>query len=173
MRSCVLLMIGILLPIVGFSQSIPIQQTSEVYIEFPEPRPLGEINQSINKQLGYSNLISWKLNSELTDELNQTHRRYTMYFDGIEVFSSRLIVHSTKNGVFRINGRVVSEADLELTEAIMEEQEGLDLVLQKLPSNQYYWQIEEQNRYLKTITGDSTATFYPKGELKFIGQISE
>lgn len=169
MRFCVLLMIGILLPIVGFSQSIPNQQTSEVYIEFSEPRPLGETNKSINKQLGYSNLISWKLNSELTDELNQTHRRYTMYFDGIEVFSSRLIVHSTKKGVFRINGRVVSEADLNVAEAIMEEQEGLDLVLQKLPSNQYYWQLEEQNLHLKTITGDSTATFYPKGELTYIG----
>ena len=79
-------MIGILLPVMGFSQSILNQQTSEVYIEFSEPRPLGETNKSINKQLGYSNLISWKLNSELTDELNQTHRRYTMYFDGIEVY---------------------------------------------------------------------------------------
>lgn len=42
-KSCVLLMIGILLPVVGFSQSILNQQNSEVYIEFPEPRPLGEI----------------------------------------------------------------------------------------------------------------------------------
>jgi hypothetical protein len=51
----------------------------------------------------------------------------------------------------------------------MEEQGALDLVLQKLPSNQYYWQVEEQNLHLKTITGDSTATFYPKGELTYIG----
>ncbi len=130
-------------------------------------RPVADAWQSVISKAGsYSEKSTWKIYSELNDELGQIHKRVQFYYNGVAVELSTAIVHQQDGWMLSFNGDLVPE-DLLAGKLVLTEEEALKKALNFLPSEHYYWQNPEQNKALQYATGNNDTSFYPKATLKY------
>lgn len=99
-------------------------------------------------------------NSVVSDD----HISFTQYYKGVKVEGTQYHVHYKDNMVESINGNFRTIAEMDVAPRISE-QSALKSALAYNGAECYMWEIEENESWLKKEQQDSTATFYPKGEL--------
>ena len=68
---------------------------------------------------------------QLTDQLGQSHYRFSEFYKGVEVLNAQLILHE-KNGVIHYaNGQTVHQIKMNVSPSVTE-QSALELALDKL-----------------------------------------
>ncbi|MBI3195758.1 MAG: M4 family metallopeptidase [Ignavibacteriae bacterium] len=101
---------------------------------------------------------------QTSDELGFLHERYQQKYKGIKVDEAEFVVHSRARNVVRTNGTLVEGLNTDITPTVSVSQ-ALDVALSYLNATVYMWQDSSEENSLKNITGDSSATYFPKTEL--------
>jgi Zn-dependent metalloprotease len=92
------------------------------------------------------------------------HYKFQQYYKGLPVEHCIYIVHESQGKAEVINGNMVNGLTLDVNPSLTEE-EALNVALNELQSTQYFWENEYFENKIKKNTGDSNATYFPKGEL--------
>lgn len=126
-----------------------------------------------NSSTIFSNLLkttaddSFVLYKQETDKLGITHHHYQQYYQGIKVEGGYYWLHGTQQTLTHLNGDYQKIASL-VTKPTLTESVALDKVLKNLNAQEYAWQNETQEQFLKMIKEDKKASYLPKGELLII-----
>lgn len=99
-------------------------------------------------------------NSVVTDD----HVSFTQYYKGIKVEGTQYHVHYKDNIAESINGNFRTIPATSVSPGISE-RTALANALAYIGAESYMWENKENESWLKREQQDSTATFYPKGEL--------
>jgi bacillolysin len=101
-----------------------------------------------------------------TDLAGNKHYRYQQYYKNILVESSEYIVHEKDGIAVSVNGKIANELPVNATPVITEQQ-ALAGALNYLKADEYCWQNEIREKYLKAEAKNGEATYFPKAELVF------
>ena len=99
-------------------------------------------------------------NSAVSDD----HVSFAQYYKGIKVEGTQYHVHYKDNVAESINGNFRTITATDVVPGISEHM-ALVNALAYIGAESYMWENEENEVWLKKEQQDSTATFYPKGEL--------
>ncbi|MCB9240355.1 MAG: M4 family metallopeptidase [Flavobacteriales bacterium] len=99
-----------------------------------------------------------------TDQLQQTHIRYQLHFQGSPILGSEVIVHRNPSGLIALNGHVYQ---VEADQPELSPQTAIAKALEAVHADTYTWQDAGQEAMLKQWTGDSLATYYPQPKLVY------
>ncbi|MEZ4930655.1 MAG: M4 family metallopeptidase [Saprospiraceae bacterium] len=105
-----------------------------------------------------------KLLRQEEDNLGFTHYRYQHYFKGIKVQGSQMLVHEKDGYVKTVNGRLATRLQT-VSSPKISSAKAVEKALAYLPAERYMWESDEEERLLKRVTNDPTATHFPKPEL--------
>lgn len=126
---------------------------------------------NINRERFLHQLL--KLNDETTvietdsmsDIVGGKHYFFVQYYKGIEVNGTRYSIHiDNKGSVTSVNGNFRTIDNLNVVPQISQSN-ALRVAINYLNAKEYAWQNDKVEQYLKQITNNETATFYPKGKL--------
>jgi Zn-dependent metalloprotease len=98
------------------------------------------------------------------DELGFVHERYNQYYKGIKIEDADIRTHYINDVLVLVNGEYIDapniDNDIQLTEdaAIAE-------AIAYINAQEYMWEDEANNNWLKNHFNDETASYYPKTEL--------
>ncbi|MCD6566890.1 MAG: M4 family metallopeptidase [Bacteroidales bacterium] len=98
------------------------------------------------------------------DESGNLHYRYTQYFKGIPVEGTEYIVHAEQEIVRLCHGSIVESLDIAIKPNI-DEETALKLALEIIGAEKYAWEDQDWEQFRKVDLKDSSATWFPKGEL--------
>lgn len=135
-------------------------------VDYNTELPVDQYKNIFNKLAQLSENSQWQLINSISDQLNQTHRRYQQYFKGIRVELGIGITHANNTGIFRINGDFIPESWLKGNQQLNEKQ-ALDKALSLYPSDNYYWLQPGMNEILKTVTKNPDTSYFPKASLVY------
>ncbi len=139
------------------------------YAEFRTGYIIKETNaiQYVKKVYSSNPSYDFRLIRKEQDEIGYTHYRYQETFKGTDVLGGVIILHCKDNRLASFNGEFF---DIEYTNQVQNllEKEGLRIAMDTIHADSYMWQIEEEEMAIKFIKEDSTATWYPKGELFYV-----
>ncbi len=140
-----------------------------VYIKLQAGKEINFANWQpwVSKTLKLSEDMSFVLQNKQVDQKGDIHYRYNQTYNGIPIFGSTYIVHTSNNKVYSYNGKIIPSLNISSTPSISE-QAALSFVLAKFNATLYKWQIPGEEIMLKKITGNNEATYYPKGELYYV-----
>lgn len=120
----------------------------------------------LRNQLQLSSDEGTQLIREQKDELGFTHYRYQFYYKNYLVEHKTYYVH-VKDGVVKsANGDYVKLNHVDASIAI-NEAAALTSAKADVNARTYKWEVQGEEKRLQQETGDSSATFFPKGELMF------
>lgn len=111
--------------------------------------------------LGINDSIGLKF--DIIDDLGIRHAKYQQFHDGYRVESSELLLHSKDLHLTLVNGTIVE--NLVNYEINIEESKALSNALDSIIAETYYWQVPDLEAEIRAETHDTSATYYPKGEL--------
>lgn len=90
--------------------------------------------------------------------------RYQQYYKGILVEGAMYVLHTKKGNIELAHGDIIEGLNFNL-EKIIREEDALNIALKAVNAEKFAWEDEILEKDLKESTGDSLATYYPKGEL--------
>lgn len=135
------------------------------------------VNFSDEGELSQENFFSWfsttfKLNSDITfqelsnstDDLGNTHIRYSVLYKDILIENNWLIVHSNGGTVYSYNGDISIITKTKVISSY-NESEALEMALNTINAKAYLWESPEEEQLLKNRQKNQSATYYPKGVL--------
>ncbi|MBA3704627.1 MAG: M4 family metallopeptidase [Bacteroidetes bacterium] len=158
--------------IIPESELIRINNNSKVpsYVQFKKgsEKIFTSFNNWFHGVLGISENMGLKLISTEKDKLGMLHYRYQETINDFPVVGTMYIVHVKNNKVLSMNGVLLDGIRTISTTAALAETSALDYALRYMNADTYRWQSGENERQLKEITGNSNATWYPKGELMVV-----
>ncbi len=99
-----------------------------------------------------------------TDDLGYTHYSYQQYYKGMKVDNGEYFVHAKDELIRSVNGNFIRVGDVD-TKAILTESEALQKAIETIGAKEYMWQVKGEEQSINERTGESTSTYYPKGEL--------
>lgn len=106
----------------------------------------------------------FRLQKENTDKYGVTHQRYQQYYNGIKVEGAEYLVHGKNRIIETINGNY-RKVGIISTSQQLAEQQALKKAMVYVDAKIYKWEDEGMELFIKKNTGNSDATYYPKGEL--------
>jgi len=116
---------------------------------------------------GLSNFDKMELWKTSKDELGYIHYRFRQYYKGIPVEGTEYIVH-TEQGIVRLcHGSIVESLDIDVKPNINEEK-ALEFALNFIGAEKYAWEDPDWEQFIKMDLKDSSATWFPKGELVIV-----
>ncbi len=98
------------------------------------------------------------------DEMGYTHSKYQQYFKNVKVEGGEIIEHAKKCQLIMLNGKIVEGIDISI-DPIFSEQQSLDSALAFLSAEKYAWEDPDIEQDFKDDIGDTSATYFPKGDL--------
>lgn len=116
------------------------------------------------KLLGLGDDDDMRLRSQHTDKVGMTHFTYDQYYRGYRVEGAEIIVHERNGRTQSLNGHSVKGMQLRTTPYFSEEA-ALQAALASMGSVKFLWEDEEAQQQLRNDEDDSTATWFPQGEL--------
>ncbi|MBW6483761.1 MAG: M4 family metallopeptidase [Vicingaceae bacterium] len=138
------------------------------FIEFDDKHPAGsnDAEQVLLSNLANNNpLFSFSKTQEMIDKLGRKHEKYQQYYQNTKVSSGVYNVHyNLDSTIAAINGDYYPILPMSVV-PILTEAQALTAALTAVNAQQYAWQNPPTEQWLRTTTLDSTATFYPIGEL--------
>ena len=102
--------------------------------------------------------------SETTDDLGFTRQIYMQYYNGIKVENGIYSVNGKKGQVYYISGEFKKLQNVNIV-PVLSEAEALQKTCTYIKAIKYRWQISSEESNIKIDKKDSSATYYPKGEL--------
>lgn len=126
---------------------------------------LEELPQIFAKYYPIKAGYSWKEIKQLKDELGFTHSRYQFYYDDVKILGSMLIVHAKNNQISEINGRFYPAIKQENS---IDKESALNKALTIVNAEKYMWQDVNEEKALKEMENDPSATYYPQPELIYV-----
>ncbi len=106
------------------------------------------------------------------DELGWQHDRYQVLYNGVAVKDAIYILHSKNGKVLKYNGTIFNAMSLN-TSPTLAENLALQKALKDINATTYKWQIVAEENNLKQETGNTAATYFPKGELFIVQKEAE
>tara|TARA_B100001109_G_C18864441_1_gene476112 strand:- start:3598 stop:7098 length:3501 start_codon:yes stop_codon:yes gene_type:complete len=107
------------------------------------------------------------LNKTEVDELGYTHLAYKQSFNGIPLAFSDFKVHLKNGKIISINGKWINKEPATQNKSLSEN-DALEKALAHIGAKVYKWQVELEEKHIKTLEGDLNATYFPKGELVYV-----
>ncbi|MCX6273954.1 MAG: M4 family metallopeptidase [Bacteroidetes bacterium] len=98
------------------------------------------------------------------DKLGYTHYRFRETYKGIPVEASMYIVHVFNGRIVSMNGQIFGNISLNVS-AGMTAESALGKALNYMNASTYRWQVPMWEKEIKRQTNNSSATWFPKGEL--------
>jgi Zn-dependent metalloprotease len=111
-----------------------------------------------------NNNMSAEMQDTITDINGNTSISFSQYYKGLKVENTRSIVHYKGNMADHVNGNFRSIDNLAVNPQILEN-EALNKALNHINAEEYMWENEQNNQWLREEQEDTLATFFPKGEL--------
>lgn len=138
------------------------------YIEFAKgEEPLfQDWKVVLPKLLKTGSQTDWKIYSQISDQVGQTHYRIQQYYQGIPLENGVGIIHTFNGKIISLNGEFIPEGKLE-GRTIISNQSAREFALKHSPAEEYYWQNEEQNKILQNLTGNRDTSWFPQGKLVY------
>ncbi|MBS3915199.1 MAG: M4 family metallopeptidase [Bacteroidetes bacterium] len=137
-----------------------------------ETQNLPNFNNWQNAILNKLNLqgdYSWKIYSELKDELGQVHYRAQQYYQNIALENGVIVIHTKEGKILSFNGEIISLKQLS-GKVVVTEETARARAIALFPSEMYYWQDKMQDQILQEITGNPDTSYFPKGEIVYCPQ---
>jgi len=98
------------------------------------------------------------------DNLGYLQERYAQYYKGIKVEHSDIRVRYL-NGLFvSANGEYINAQNIDIT-VVLSKNNAIEKAKEYFGAKAYMWEDEAENNWLKSITNNETATFYPNPEI--------
>lgn len=157
--------------IIDGASEIKLSETynSPEYIQFRkgEEIPVADFQAWAVKALDINEDYSFQEINRFKDQLDFTHIRYSLNYQGFPLANSMVILH-TKNGKIKsLNG--VLPPYINITNSfILSKKEALNYALDFADAETYKWEIPEEELFIKKFTENPDATFYPEGEKTII-----
>lgn len=141
------------------------------FIRFRESNQfdIDQYKKWMNDHFKFDPNIGFNLIRTESDELGHVHYRYQQTYFGKLIEDAIWIVHTNNDKVYALNG-LIYEQIVTPTAASLSESAALEKAMESVGAETYKWQLSEEEEHLKIETGDSTASFFPKGELVFVSQ---
>ncbi len=98
-----------------------------------------------------------------TDEQGIIHNRYQQEFKGIKVEGAEIFEHVRDCYVFLLHGKIIEGLDFNV-QPTYTEQQALTAALAYFGATEFAWENSSWEEDIKDDTGDTNATYYPKGE---------
>lgn len=102
-----------------------------------------------------------------TCSLGDLHHSYQQLFKGYPVEGSSFILHEKAGKLESGNGVLIPGLKVNTTPTLSEAA-ALQLALVHLGASTYTWENPVMENWIKTISGDSSASWYPKGKLVIV-----
>jgi bacillolysin len=136
------------------------------FIIFDERLPRSTNAQEIlQTNLKLNSDASYILTQQIVDKLGRNHEKYQQYYQGIKVSTGNYNVHYNIDGTIgAINGNYYP-IDQFSVNPILGETEVLNEALIAVAAQEYAWQNPQMEQWIRTTNKDSSASFYPTGEL--------
>jgi len=114
---------------------------------------------------GISKDVEMSLTKTNTDEFAQTHYHYVQMFKGIEIVDYQFLLHERNGSLYLAHGHLITGLNIDV-EPQLSEETALEKALVAVGAERYMWENEDNENWIKRIRNDSTATFYPAGDIK-------
>ncbi|MDB4082862.1 M4 family metallopeptidase [Vicingaceae bacterium] len=114
----------------------------------------------LGNQILPSTKFSFRILNTNTDQLGFEHKRYRMYYDGVEVAYSNLSVHVRNSKVVSASGNITAVVPSIETPSLTEEA-AKTYALNSAGANEYMWEIDKPSNYLES-------EFYPKAKQMYL-----
>ena len=98
--------------------------------------------------------------------------RFQQYYQGIPVEGGEYTLHSEAGQLLVGHGKIIENLDFP-TPAPIEELYALRYALERIDARTYAWQDPSWEETLQEEVSDSTAQYFPKGELRFMLQAGD
>jgi Zn-dependent metalloprotease len=143
-----------------------IQSDPQGFFKFQEGKlPAGACFGALKDSLLKHSLETVRVSREWTDSiLLLDHVKYQQYYDGIMVEGGEFIEHSKHGYLVMANGKLAHNFPT-LAVPPIPEAEAMNKLLTYLGVLDYAWLHPSWEAQIKADTGDSAATYYPKGTL--------
>ena len=132
--------------------------------KFSTPRKIRDGNEFLKSLLKMKNIDSLSLIKESIDKLGITHQKYQQIYKGVKVENSEYLIHGKDGVVETVNGDF-HKIDISSVVPKISEKDALLKSLVYVGAKKYKWENLNSEEFLKKITGNNNATYYPKGEL--------
>ena len=132
------------------------------YIELDPSSNLSEgvFLSQITEQILTSNKFSFSLLSSNDDQLGFSHKRYRLFYDGIEVAYSNLSVHLMDNKVVSASGNIRASMPVNSVPRISENVAKANAI-NFVGGTEYMWNIDGSS-------DPTQSEFYPRGKLMYL-----
>ena len=124
----------------------------------------------IKKQYKLDNNISFTLINTFTDKINHIHYKYQQTVGSIPIENGILILHTKNDMVYAFNGNAYAASNLTIAPSTTES-DALSTALNAINANQYKWEIDAEEKHIKTEQNNPTASYFPKGKLVYINKL--
>src|ERR1700722_4649468 len=128
------------------------------------PQPAASEKELLKSILGISVDDSLGMATIRNDSLGFTHKFYLQYYKGIKVEYSSYSTH-IRNGIIEVVNGEFAKVGNPATAASIDETKALTYALKYINAQLYKWQVPGEENALKELKKDSSATYYPKGEI--------
>jgi Zn-dependent metalloprotease len=119
---------------------------------------------SYHKEFLLSKDHTFRTLSVFRDEYGQVHHRISQSYKGIEIPELQMLVHEKDGSVAHAHGKFIHDLDIDVIPSQSEDQ-ALQSALKYVNAKKYMWENHKNESFIRQITGDTEASFYPKGRL--------
>ncbi len=110
-----------------------------------------------------------KKSSIFLDEIDQVHYRLKQYYKGLELAGVQLLAHEKNGQIFYVHGKLIHDLNLNVKPALSEEQ-ALAQAMQHINASSYMWEKVSNDKFIKTMLNDPSASFFPEGKLLIVSK---
>lgn len=139
------------------------------YVEFKQGKEiaLNEFESWLKSTLELDSKMSFKLINSSKDQIGFVHYRYQQVVNNYPVENAIIMVHTQNDKVQSFNGKMYRKITA-TSAASLSEKDALQYALKHMNAEKYKWESAADEQQLKEMQKNSTATYYPKGELVYI-----
>ncbi len=136
--------------------------TDSVFIIYKDQFGLGEFDE-MKVSFYETDEKNWIKGEDEIDSKKE-HLRYKQYYKGYEVENADFTVQAEDGMIEMIQGMIKTGLDIEVVDPVSES-DALAKALDYVGASKYAWQDDIYINGLKSIGNDSSASYYPKGQL--------
>ena len=136
------------------------------FIQFREDKAMSETDFlfHLRKQFKLPTNYTFRQIGEEKDQINYTHKRFQLLVNNIPVKNGIFILHIRGGKVIKYNGYLFNQVS-SVSAPSIDEATALREALHSVNATKYKWEMPEEEAFIKIEQKNSSATFYPKGEL--------
>lgn len=145
-----------------YSESNPVPN----YIRFNADFELGvaDVENWLKEEFQWPLGLGLRQVSEKTDEFGITHTVFQLNFNDVDLEFSRITAHWKDNKIKSISGDLVGHIEVSNL-PVLSGKDAIDVAISEVGAASFMWDDPQEEAWLKEITGNASATFYPSADL--------